>query len=326
MKTRIASLLLIGGLSAALNVNAFEPSKPSCIAPAKPGGGFDLTCRILSTGFANAGLTDIPMAVTFMPGGVGAVAYNFINSTTPDDPNKLVAFSSGSLLNIAQGKFGKNLDEDDARWVGTAGVDYGAIMVRADAPWNTLAELVEDVQKDPSKYVLGAGGGVGSQDWMKAAILMKSAGVDPKKMRYVAYEGGGDALAALLGGHIKVYPGDVGEMKGLIDSGKVKVLAIMSPERLKGQFAQYPTAIEQGFDAEWTIMRGYYLGPKVSDEAYNHWAEQFQKAYKSPEFKKAVADQNLVPFSMSGNALDSYIKERVSYMRGLAIEAGLIKQ
>jgi putative tricarboxylic transport membrane protein len=323
MKSNIASLLLVGGLTAALNANAFEPSKPSCIAPAKPGGGFDLTCRILSTGFANAGLTDIPMAVTFMPGGVGAVAYNYINSTAPNDPNKLVAFSSGSLLNLAQGKFGKDLDENDARWVGTAGVDYGAIMVRADAPWNTLGELVDDIKKDPSAFVLGAGGGVGSQDWMKAAILMKSTGIDPKKMRYVAYEGGGEASAALLGGHIKVYPGDVGEIKGLVESGKVKILGIMSPERLKGDFANYPTAIEQGYDAEWTILRGYYLGPKVSDEAYNYWTAQFQKAYKSPAFEKAVIDQNLVPFNMSGEALDSYIKERVAFMRGLAQEAGL---
>jgi len=325
MKAKIASLLLVGGMTAALNASAFEPSKPTCIAPAKPGGGFDLTCRILSTGFAKADITKIPMAVTFMPGGVGAVAYNYINSTTPDDPNKLVAFSSGSLLNIAQGKFGKGLDENDARWVGTAGVDYGAIMVRADAPWNNLKELVNDIKKDPSKFVLGAGGGVGSQDWMKAAIVVKSAGIDPKKMRYVAYEGGGEAIAALLGGHIKVYPGDVGEMKGLVESGKVKVLGIMSPERLKGEFSNYPTAIEQGYDAEWTILRGYYLGPKVSDEAYNYWADQFKKAYKNPAFEKVVVDQNLVPFTMSGPALDSYIKERVGFMRGLAKEAGLIQ-
>lgn len=325
MKTKIASLLLVGGLTAAFGINAFEPSKPTCIAPAKPGGGFDLTCRVISTGFTEAGLTKVPMAVTFMPGGVGAVAYNYINSTNPDDPNKLIAFSSGSLLNIAQGKFGKNLDENNARWVGTAGVDYGAILVKADAPWNTLGELVDDIKKDPTKFVLGAGGGVGSQDWMKAAIIMKSSGIDPKKMRYVAYEGGGEALAALLGGHIRVFPGDVGEMEGLINSGKVKVLAIMSPTRLKGKFSKYPTAIEQGFDAEWTILRGYYLGPKVSDEAYDYWTNQFQQAYKNPAFDKVVIDKGLVPLHLAGETLNSYIKERVVYMRGLAFEAGLIK-
>ncbi|AEF56524.1 Bug family tripartite tricarboxylate transporter substrate binding protein [Marinomonas posidonica] len=326
MTKSIRALLLASGLSIALSASAFEANKPTCIAPAKPGGGFDLTCRIIASGFTDAGLTKVPMAVTFMPGGVGAVAYNYINSSNPDDPNKLVAFSSGSLLNIAQGKFGKNLDENNARWVGTAGVDYGAILVKADAPWNTLGELVNDIKIDPSKFVFGAGGGVGSQDWMKAAIIMKSSGIDPKKMRYVAYEGGGEALAALLGGHIKVFPGDVGEMEGLVNSGKVKVLAIMSPERLKGKFSQYPTAIEQGFNAEWTILRGYYLGPKVSDDAYHYWAEQFQKAYQNPAFDKAVIKKGLVPLHLSGMTLNSYIKERVVYMRGLAVEAGLIKQ
>ena len=325
MKLKLHALAIAAGLATAMNVMAYEPSKPECIAPAKPGGGFDLTCRIVSNGFKEAGITDIPMAVTFMPGGVGAVAYNYINSNRRDDGNALVAFSSGSLLNIAQGTFGRKLSEDDARWVGAAGVDYGAVIVKADAPWNTLAELVADVKKDPTKYVLGAGGGVGSQDWMKAAILMKSSGVDPKSMRYVAYEGGGEATAALLGGHIQIYPGDVGEMVGQLEAGKLKMLAVMAPERLEGEFEAIPTAKEQGYDAEWTILRGFYLGPDVSDEAYDYWAAQFDKAYENEAFLQTVQDKGLIPFKMSGDEFDSYVKSRVGYMRDLAKEAGLIK-
>lgn len=325
MKTFKKSLLTLSLIGMASMVQAYEPSKPTCIAPAKPGGGFDLTCRVISTGFERAGILETPMAVTFMPGGVGAVAYNHINKVNPDDGDALVAFSSGSLLNLAQGKFGKGLDENDARWVGTAGVDYGAIMVKADAPWQTLADLVADMRKDPSSFVLGAGGGVGSQDWMKAAILMKASSIDPKKMRYVAYEGGGEALAALMGGHIKVYPGDIGEMKGQLEAGKVRVLAVMAPQRLEGEFASIPTAQEQGFDAEWTILRGYYLGPKVSDEAYQYWADQFAKAYKTEGFQKTVAEKGLMPFSMYGGELDAYVKERVQDMRALAKAAGLIQ-
>jgi putative tricarboxylic transport membrane protein len=325
MKFQLRFLALAAGLATAMNAMAFEPSKPECIAPAKPGGGFDLTCRIVSNGFKDAGLMEVPMAVTFMPGGVGAVAYNHINASRRDDGNALVAFSSGSLLNIAQGKFGRNLDENAARWVGAAGVDYGAVIVKADAPWNTLEELVEDVKKDPSKFVLGAGGGVGSQDWMKAAILMKSVGVDPKSMRYVAYEGGGEATAALMGGHIQIYPGDVGEMVGQMEAGKLKMLAVMAPNRLEGEFAAIPTAKEAGFDAEWTILRGYYLGPDVSDDAYDYWAAQFEKAYENDAFIKTVEDKGLMPFKMSGEEFDAYVKGRVGYMRDLAKDAGLIK-
>lgn len=325
MKSTLRILALSAGLATAMHAAAFEPSKPECIAPAKPGGGFDLTCRIVSNGFKNADLLSTPMAVTFMPGGVGAVAYNYINANRRDDGNALVAFSSGSLLNIAQGKFGKGLNENSARWVGAAGVDYGAVIVSADAPWNTLAELVAAVKADPTKYVLGAGGGVGSQDWMKAAILMKSSGVDPKSMRYVPYEGGGEAIAALMGDHIQIYPGDVGEMVGQLEAGKLKMLAVMAPERLEGEFAGIPTAKEQGFDAEWTILRGYYLGPDVSDEAYNYWAGQFTKAYENEAFMTTVNEKGLIPFKMSGEKFDTYVKSRVGYMRDLATEAGLIK-
>ncbi|MBM6549788.1 Bug family tripartite tricarboxylate transporter substrate binding protein [Marinomonas ostreistagni] len=325
MKTLKKTLLAFSLIGMASAASAYEADKPTCIAPAKPGGGFDLTCRVVSTGFERANLLDAPMAVKFMPGGVGAVAYNHINKVNPDDGDSLVAFSSGSLLNLAQGKFGKGLDENDARWVGTAGVDYGAIMVKSDAPWQTLEELVTDIQKDPSSFVLGAGGGVGSQDWMKAALLMKASGVDPKKMRYVAYEGGGEAIAALMGNHIKVYPGDIGEMKGQLDAGKVRVLAVMAPERLEGEFADIPTAHEQGYNAEWTIVRGYYLGPKVSDEAYEYWSNKFAEAYKTEGFKQTVAEKGLMPFYMHGASLDEYVKGRVQDMRELAKTAGLIQ-
>lgn len=325
MKTILRPLSLAIGLSVATSAMAFEPSKPECIAPAKPGGGFDLTCRVASNGLADAGLMPSPMAVTFMPGGVGAVAYNHINATRRDDGNAIVAFSSGSLLNLAQAKWGEGLDENDARWVSAAGVDYGAIIVPADAPWNTLAELMDDIKKDPSSFVLGAGGGVGSQDWMKAAILMKSAGLDPKGMRYVAYEGGGEAIAALMGGHIQVYPGDVGEMKGQLEAGKLKMLAVMSPERLGGEFADIPTTMEQGYDAEWAILRGYYLGPDVTDEAYNYWTDVFTKAYESPEFLKTVEDKGLLPYKHAGAEFDADVKRRIGTMRDLAKEAGLME-
>ncbi|MBV1788674.1 tripartite tricarboxylate transporter substrate binding protein [Marinobacterium sp. D7] len=324
MKHTTRTLLVALGLASSLSAFAFEPDKPECIAPAKPGGGFDLTCRIASNGFGDAGLLPSPMAVTFMPGGVGAVAYNHINSNRRDDGDALVAFSSGSLLNLAQGKWGKQLDENDARWVGAAGVDYGAVIVKSDAPWNTLGELVEAIKADPSGFVLGAGGGVGSQDWMKAAILMKSAGVDPKKMRYVAYEGGGEAIAALMGGHIKVYPGDMGEMKGQLEAGRMKVLAVMSDHRLEGEFKDIPTAAEQGYDAEWAILRGFYLGPDVSDEAYAYWTDTFNKAYENRIFLKTVEDKGLVPYKSAGEAFDADVKKRVNLMRELAKEAGLI--
>src|SRR5690606_533459 len=125
-----------------------------CIAPAKPGGGYDLTCRVVSTSMDKAGILKKPMMVTFMPGGIGAVAYTHMNSNRRNDPDAIVATSAGAALNIAQGKFGRNLDEHDARWVAAAGTDYGAIVVKQDAPWKTLHDLMRDYKQNPSKFII----------------------------------------------------------------------------------------------------------------------------------------------------------------------------
>ena len=82
------------------------------------------------------------------------------------------------------------------RWVATAGADFGAVVVREDSTYKTLGDLMKDVQKNVGGFVFGAGGTVGSQDWMKAALLLKSRDLDPRKVRYVAYDGGGDAIAS----------------------------------------------------------------------------------------------------------------------------------
>lgn len=307
------------------DARAFEPNQPTCIAPASPGGGFDLTCRIAQRSLEAVDLLPSPMEVTFMPGGIGAVAYAHMNSSRIDDPNTVVAFSSGSTLNIAQGKFGVGLDETDARWLATVGADFGAIVVRADSEFETLDDLLEAVQDDPSGLVFGAGGSIGSQDWMKAALLVGSVGVDPRELRYVAYEGGGESKAALLGGHIDVFPGDVSEMTGELETGTMRILAVLAPERLPEPFAEFPTAREMGYDVEWTIFRGFYMGQEVSDEAYDWWVSQFEALYQSPEFQQVRAEQGLFEFNLAGEPLDAYVRESVVEMRELARSTGLIE-
>jgi putative tricarboxylic transport membrane protein len=303
---------------------AFEPDRPECVAPAQPGGGFDLTCRMAAQALLETGQIEQPMSVTFMPGGIGAVAYNAMNTTRAEDGDAIVAFSGGSLLNLAQGKFGQ-FDVDDARWLASVGIDYGAIIVRPDAKWQTLQELTTDLKNDLGSIVIGAGGTIGSQDWMKAAILVQAAGADPKAMRYVAFEGGGESFTALLGGHIQVYTGDVAEQVANIEAGQVRILAVLAPERLSAPFDQIPTAKEQGVDIEWEISRGYYMGPKVSDEAYNWWVQAFQAIYGTKEFAKIRADKGLFEFNLAGEQLDKYVHERVQYYRTLAKDMGLVK-
>ncbi len=270
------------------------------------------------------GALEKPMRVTYMPGGVGAVAYNAIVAQRPGEPGTVVAFSGGSLLNLSQGKFGR-YNVDDVRWLASVGTDYGMIAVRADSPWKTLGDLMKALEKDPNSVVFGAGASIGSQDWMKTALLAQKAGVDPHKMRYVAFEGGGEPVTALMGNHVQAVSGDLSEMVPYLTGNKLRVLAVFADERLPGQLAEVPTAKEQGFDLVWPIIRGFYVGPKVSDADYQWWVQAFEKLQQTDEFKKQRDLRGLFEFNLTGKALDEYVKNQVNDYREKAKAFGLAK-
>lgn len=179
MKPTLRPLILaLGCLLLSSPLHAAEPKRPECIAPASPGGGFDLTCKLIQSAMVNEKILTTPMRVTYMPGGVGAVAYNAVVAQRPADAGTLIAWSSGSLLNLAQGKFGR-FDENAVRWLAAVGTSYGAIAVKSDSPYKNLDDLVKALKADPSKVVIGSGGTVGSQDWMQTALIAKAAGINP---------------------------------------------------------------------------------------------------------------------------------------------------
>lgn len=319
-KAPLMTLVLACATAAAM---AGPLDKTECIAPAKPGGGFDLTCKLAQSALMDGKFIADPMRITYMPGGIGAVAYNAIVAQRPAEANTIVAFSGGSLLNLAQGKFGR-YNENDVRWLAAVGSDFGAVIVAESSPFKTLNDLITAVKTDPTKVVFGAGGTVGSQDWMKAALTAKAAGLNPRSMRFVAFEGGGEALTALQGGHVQVYSGDASEAEQQIKAGaKIRVLAVMADKRLQGSLSAVPTAKEQGMDVEWPIIRGFYLGPKVSDADYKVWSDTFARMMATPSFAALRAERGLFEFSKTGAELDSFIKQRVAYYRTLAGEFGL---
>jgi putative tricarboxylic transport membrane protein len=323
MKQIIAAM---GMAVLAAAASAGPMDKTECIAGAKPGGGFDLTCKLAQQALLEGKFIKDPMRVTYMPGGIGAVAYNAVVAQRPAEGNTIVAFSGGSLLNIAQGKFGR-YSENDVRWLAGVGADYGAIVVAKDSPYRTLKDLMTAVKADPTKVVFGAGGTVGSQDWMKAALIAKAAGIDYKGMRFVAFEGGGEAVTALQGGHVQVYSGDASEAAEKLEAGSpLRVLAVMSDKRLPGRLADVPTAAEQGYDIQWPIIRGFYMGPKVSDADFKAWTDSFDKMMATPQFAKMRAERGLFPFDMTGPQLDAFVKKHVADYRKLAHEFGLVRK
>ncbi|WP_036772210.1 Bug family tripartite tricarboxylate transporter substrate binding protein [Photorhabdus australis] len=321
LKTLAATVLLFGASNL---FAASAPGRTECIAPAKPGGGFDLTCKLVQVSLLETKEISKPMRVTFMPGGVGAVAYNAIVAQRPAEAGTIVAFSGGSLLNLSQGKFGR-YNVEDVRWLASVGTDYGMIAVRADSPYNSLNDLMNAFKNNPNSIVFGAGASIGSQDWMKTALLAKEVGIDPHKMRYVAFEGGGEPITALLGNHIQAVSGDLSEMVPYLNGDKIRVLAVYADKRLDGDLANIPTAKEQGYDLVWPIIRGFYMGPKVSDEEYQWWVDTFNKLQQTDDFKKQRDLRGLFEFNMTGKELDNYVKKQVEQYREQARAFGLAK-
>ena len=301
-----------------------HPKRAECIAPAKPGGGFDMTCKLIQSGFKETEVLKDPMRVTYMPGGVGAVAYNKIVNNDPANNNAVIAFSTGSLLNLAQGKFG-NFTEKDVKWLSGVAVDYGLVAVHKDSPLKTLDDLMKSLKENPKGISFGGAGSVGGQDWMQTAILAKKAGVNPANMSFVALEGGGEVLTALLGQHIQVGVGNVSEIGSHLEAGNIRVLAVFSDKRLAGKFSKLLTAKEQGYDLEWPVIRGFYMGPKVSDEAYAWWKNAFDKMMTNQKFDAVRENQDLLPFELTGEEISAYVYKQTAEMRQLSEEYKLSK-
>jgi putative tricarboxylic transport membrane protein len=306
---------------------AARAAELECIVPSKPGGAMDLTCKLAQKGLAGLRATPNPppsdMHISYLPGGIGAVAWHSLVSQRRAEPNTLVAFSGGSLLNLAQGKFGK-AKASDVRWVAALGADYGMIAVRADSPYKTLADLMAALKSNPTKVLIGVSGTIGSQDWLKMAMVFKAAGLNPKGLRFVALEGGGEAFTAMHANFVQVVSGDASEAT-LYASGNTRVLAVLSEQRLPGVLANVPTAREQGIDVVWPIIRGVWMGPHVTDQDYRQWVSAFDRVLANPEFAQTRAAAGLFPFGLTGDALAAYVKKAVDDYGKRAAEMGLVR-
>lgn len=312
-------------LPVAAQAQGFTPQNPECIAGATPGGGFDISCRLTSRMLNETGIVGPSIRTQNMPGGIGAVAINYINAQRRADPNVIVAVSTGSWVNMATGRFGR-FAENDVRWIGAIGADYGVIAVKKDSRFQNLADLAAALKADPASVPMGAGGAVGSQDWTKAALVARAAGVDPRRMRYVPFEGGGQALAAVLGGHIQMSPADASEARGQFEAGEIRLLAVLAAERLPGALASVPTAKEQGFDAEWPIVRGFYGPPQMPDAAYNFWVDAIRRLTAHPDWPAQRSAQGLFEFNMVGAEFAELAKRKTAEFRQLARDVGLVTQ
>ncbi len=326
MKVRTPRFLLIAMLLALTGgAFAFSPNNVECIAPADPGGGWDFTCRSVGKILYDLKLAPQPVKVTNMAGGGGGVAYGYVVSKRDTDPDLLVAASTATTTRLAQNQFA-GLNEDQVRWVAAIGADFGVIAVNKDSPYQTLADLVKAVENDPSKIAFGGGSAVGGWDHLKVLLLMKAAGMQGvKNVKYISFNNGGTALTQLLGNHVQAVTGDISELKGQIEAGNVRPLAVLADARLPGDLGTIPTAKEQGYDVVGANWRGFYVPGKISNDAFAYWQSSMDTLYASDEWKAAMESNGLAPFHMSGNAFNDFVNNQIKDLRNLSKEIGLLQ-
>lgn len=321
-RTVLAAALLTAALAACVPEAGSRGWE--CIAPANAGGGWDRTCRSVGQALGQLGLTPGAVRTTNMPGAGGGVAFAHTVAQRDQDPALMVAASPGTTLLLAQGQWG-DLTEGDVRWLGAVGAEYGVLAVAQDAPWQTLGELLEAWRADPGSIVVSGGSAAAGQDHMKVLLLAHRAGLDPRSIRYVPFDGGGEAMTALLGGFVQVFSGEVSEILGQVQAGRMRPLTVMAPQRLGGVLTDVPTARESGVDVDWVTWRGFFVPGGVSDARYQEWVDLLRAMAQTPEWEETRRRNRWEPYFMVGEEFDAFVKNQVRDFREMSREIGLIR-
>lgn len=304
---------------------SFEPENPECIAPANPGGGWDFTCRQVGKSLQDLDLIPSTMQVVNLSGGGGGVAFAEVVNKRADDNDLIVAASSATATRLAQNAYPGNT-MDQVRWLGSIGADYGVIAVAADSEIDTLPQLMDQIKADPTSIAIGGGSAVGGWDHLKVLIAAKESGIDDvRQVKYIAFAGGGEAVTQLLAGSLQAFTGDLSEAQGFVESGDIKVIALLAPERLEGEFSSFPTAREQGIDAIGANWRGFYAPGNMSDEAYAYWVERIDTLYDTPEWKAVMESNGLAPLDLHGPEFQEFVANSVDSIQTLSREIGILK-
>jgi len=317
----LLGVVLFAGISSAQNY----PSKAvEFIAPANPGGGWDLTCRSSAKVLQEAKIVPVPISVVNKPGGFGAVVWNDIVRNQRKNAHLLVAFSSVLTTQLAVKNI-KGTYKDIAPIVSLF-VDYGVIAVKKGSPHKTLKDLLAAMKQNPAQISVAGSSPPGALDHLKLCLMAQSFGIAPKDIRYVAFQGGADALASLLGGHVTAFVGDAGEIAAHSEAGTVVPLATLSPQRLHGIYKNTPTAKEAGVDVVSGNWRGFYTGPEVPKSVISYWEGAFAKMVKEAGWKSVLEQNAWIELYQTGDKLNNMLTKELADYEKILKDLGMVKQ
>lgn len=322
MKFRLIKALVTGAVLTAGAGGAATAAE--CIAPANPGGGWDFTCRQIGKIMHDIGAVDKPVQVTNMAGAGGGLAFNHVVSEQNENEDLIIAASSATTTRLAQNAYA-GMTADQVRFVGAIGADPGVIVVAKDSEIQNLDDMVNMIKEDPSSVAFAGGSAVGGFDHMKPLMILQKAGfTDIRKIKYIGVDGGADAITQTVGGFTQAMTGDMSEVVGFLKSGDVRVIAVLTEERVP-DFDDIPTAKEQGYDVVAVNWRGLYVPKGISDEAFNGWADKLQQVADSEEWKTAMEANGLAPFTKVGGDFQSYVDGLIADINTMSKELGVIQ-
>ena len=264
------------------------PSRPiTLVAPFPPGGVADLTGRPLAAAMEK--VLKNPVGLVNRQGAAGAVGMQSVAVSKPDGYTLLVALSSISIIPEADKLFGRQpaFTVDQFAPIALLSADPTVLVVRADAPWKTAKEFIEDAKKRPGQIAFSSSGVYGTLH-MAMELLSQAAGI---KLRHVPFGGGGPAVTALLGGHVEALASGPAAVLPQIKAGKLRALAGWGAERVAA-LPEVPTFKELGYpEAEFYIWAGVFAPKATPAPVLAKLREAVRQAVQEPEFKDAMAKQ-----------------------------------
>ncbi|MFN9489020.1 MAG: tripartite tricarboxylate transporter substrate binding protein [Betaproteobacteria bacterium] len=313
----------LAGTGVAVQAQAWQPERNvEIVINTAPGSGQDVTGRLIQSILQERKIVTVSINVNNKPGGGGIIAYTHLQSMAGN--GNFISVASKSLLtNHISGR--APLTYSHLTPLAILFDEYITVAVKADSPIKTGRELVERLKKDPGALSFGVATSLGNPNHQGAAMPLKDAGIDLRKVRTPVFQSGGQAITALLGGHVDAVPGSVGLMRRHLEAGTIRVLAVASPQRLAGPFATVPTWREQGINAVVSNWRGLVGPPNLSAAQIAFWDGAMKQLVATEAWKKELADNNWDNEYRNAAEARKYMDADYAELRAFLMELELVK-
>jgi len=295
------------------------PNPLRIMAPAAPGGGLDQTGRALQQVLVGEKLGS-NVQVFNVPGAGGTIGIAQMVTQSRRDPGMLMVAANvliGAILSNAS-----TISLADTRPVARLVSEYEVIVVPKDSRFKTFGELAAALKADPGK-VSWAGGSAGGTDQITAALIAKAIGADVKRVNYIAFAGGGEALASVLGGKVTAGVNTFSEFREQIASGDLRLLAVAGPQRLPNIDA--PTLNELGVNVVSQVWRMVTAPPGITEKEHAALVECVKAAATTDAWKKLLQERGWTSGLLTGPELDAFVKSETEITTAILHEIGFIK-